>query len=85
METGTLIWLVIIVTMLVVFAFLTYKIVSNLHSRTWKSVFWGSWILDASQLNAEGQRYRRLYFACLAVFLILLILLLASALLPARA
>lgn len=81
MATGNLIWLVIIATMLVVFAFLTYKIVSNLHSRNWKSVFWGSWIFDASQLNAEGQRFRRLYFACLAVFLILLLLLLASLLL----
>lgn len=57
----------ITISLLLGFAFLTYKIVINLQQRNWKSVFWGSWLLDPSQLNEQGRSYRRFYLLYLVV------------------
>ena len=70
-------WILVAASLLLMFAWLTYKVVTNLHSRSWKSVFWGSWLLDPTQLTPEGQRYRKVYFGCLALLLLVAMLLLS--------
>ncbi len=67
MTSTTMAWLAIAASLLIAFAFLTYKIVINLKQRNWYSVFWGSWLFDADQLNAEGQQYRRVYLALILI------------------
>ncbi len=77
MENQQLAWILITVSLLLMFAWVTYKIVINLHQRSWKSVFWGSWLLDPTQLTPEGQQYRKLYFGCLALLAVVVVILLA--------
>lgn len=76
MENQQFAWILVTGSLLMMFAWVTYKIVTNLHQRSWKSVFWGSWLLDPSQLTPEGQHYRKLYFGCLAVLALVALVLL---------
>jgi hypothetical protein len=70
MDNQQFAWILIAVSLLLMFAWVTYKVIINLHSRSWKSVFWGSWLLDPTQLTPVGQHYRRLYFGCLALLVV---------------
>jgi hypothetical protein len=72
LTSTTIAWLAIAVSLLLAFGFLTYKIVINLKQRNWQSVFWGSWLFDAEQLNPEGKQYRRLYLALILISVVLL-------------
>ena len=81
MENQQFAWILVTGSLLLMFAWVTYKIVSNLQNRNWKSVFWGSWLLDPSQLTPEGQQYRKLYFGCLALLAVVALVLLGVTLL----
>jgi len=60
--------------LLLVLAFMTVKVVSNLRERSWKSVFWGSWLWDESLLNDQGRQYRRHYFLCLTAIVVFVLI-----------
>lgn len=80
MDNQQFAWILVAVSLLLMFAWVTWKVISNLHSRSWKSVFWGSWLLDPTQLSAEGQRYRKVYFGCLVLLVLVITILLGRVL-----